>query len=142
MFTIAEEPIDIAAIRQKAGDDSVGGIAIFEGVVRNHNEGHGVQSLEYQAYSEMAEREGQVIMQETLEKFDIVTAFCQHRIGHLKIREMAVYIYVGSKHRREAFEACQYIINEVKKRVPIWKKEHYLKKPAEWVACHGCSHPH
>ena len=119
----------------------VGGIVTFEGTVRNHNEGYKVSSLEYQCYEEMAQKEGELIVSESLKKFDIEQAFCIHRMGHLKIGEMAVWVYAAAAHRGQAFLACQYIIDEVKGRVPIWKKEHYLNKDPQWVACHQC-HEH
>lgn len=111
----------------------------FDGIVRNHNDGFDVTSLEYQAYEEMAVKEGQKIIDEALEKFDIISCHCVHRLGHLQVGDAAVWVEAYSEHRREAFEACQYIIDEVKLRVPIWKREHYVSKAPEWVACHRCS---
>jgi len=114
-----------------------GGVVTFEGRVRNHNEGQTVESLEYETYSELALKEGEKILFQVKEKFDILDAFCVHRVGHLQIGDLAVWIAVTSKHRSEAFRACEFIIDEVKKTVPIWKKEHYADKLIEskWVFC-------
>ena len=114
-----------------------GGVVTFEGRVRNHNEGQSVESLEYEAYSGLALKEGEKILYQAKEKFDILDTFCVHRIGHLQIGDLAVWIVVTSKHRREAFRACEYIIDAVKDTVPIWKKENYSDKSLEskWVFC-------
>ncbi|HED07825.1 MAG TPA: molybdenum cofactor biosynthesis protein MoaE [Ignavibacteria bacterium] len=114
-----------------------GGVVTFEGRVRNHNEGQTVESLEYEAYSGLALKEGEKILEQVREKFDILDAFCVHRVGHLQIGDLAVWIIATSKHRREAFRACEFIIDEVKKTVPIWKKEHYADKSidSKWVFC-------
>ena len=114
-----------------------GGVVTFEGRVRNHNEGQSVESLEYEAYSGLALKEGEKILYQAKEKFDILDTFCVHRIGHLQIGDLAVWIVVTSKHRREAFRACEYIIDAVKDTVPIWKKENYTDKSidSKWVFC-------
>ena len=120
-----------------------GAIVFFDGRVRNHNEGQQVSSLEYQCYQSMANKEGEKIVKEALDMFSIHHARCVHREGHLDIGDVAVWVGVSSSHRKEAFEACQYIIDEVKARIPIWKKEHYIGQPAKWVACHQCGqHAH
>ena len=114
-----------------------GGIVTFEGRVRNHNEGNSVDSLEYESYESLALKEGEKIIIEAKKKFNILEAFSVHRIGHLQIGDLAIWILVTAKHRGEAFSACQYIIDEIKTRLPIWKKEHYLDKNNEpqWVFC-------
>ncbi|MCO4756303.1 MAG: molybdenum cofactor biosynthesis protein MoaE [Bacteriovoracaceae bacterium] len=138
MFKITEHPIDHSKEALKLENPKAGGVVFFEGRVRNHNDGLDVTSLEYQCYESMAEKEGQKIVNEALEKFDIHNAICIHRHGHLKIKEIAIWVGVSSSHRKEAFEACQYIVDEVKAYVPIWKKEHYTNKEPHWVACHQC----
>ena len=142
MFKMTEENINDVKKIYKTDNPRAGAAVYFEGIVRNHNEGHDVSSLEYQAYESMANKEGQKIIDEAIKKFDIYDCFCVHRMGHLKIGDNAVYVVANSAHRAESFRACEYIINEVKLRVPIWKKEHYINKDAEWVACHHCAHPH
>jgi len=121
-----------------------GGIVTFEGRVRNHNEGSSVDSLEYEAYNSLALKEGGKIITEAKEKFNILDAFSVHRVGHLQIGDLAVWILVTAKHRNEAFDACRFIIDEIKTRLPIWKKEHYTDKNTEpqWVFCAEDHHHH
>lgn len=141
MFKIVNEVIDDPAIKKfkdLLSKDENGASVIFEGIVRNHNEGKEVKSLEYQAYQSMAEREGSKIVNEALKKFKITSASCIHRVGHLDINDIAVWVIATSHHRQDAFHACQYIIDNVKFRVPIWKREHYLNSEPEWVSCHTC----
>lgn len=108
----------------------------FEGWVRNQNDGRPVTALEYEAFGELAEREGAKVLAEAREKFPVVVAVCVHRTGRLEIGGLAVWVGVSAAHRAAAFDACRYIIDEVKARVPVWKKEHYADGgPAEWVNC-------
>ncbi len=103
--------------------------------MRNHNEGQAVDSLEYEAFAELAEREGELVLAEAREKFDLLAAEAVHRVGHLQIGEMAVWVGVAAAHRGPAFDACRYIIDELKARVPIWKKEHYSAGTSAWINC-------
>ena len=119
-------------------DPTVGGIVYFQGVVRNHNEGKDVTSLEYDSYVTMANKVGADIIALAKEKFDIVDIYCLHRTGHLEINDTAVWCVATSHHRREAFEACQFVVDTVKEQVPIWKREHYVTEDPKWVACHRC----
>ncbi len=114
-----------------------GAVVTFEGRVRNHNEGQSVDSLEYEVYDTLALKEGEKILKEAKKKFDVLDVFCVHRVGHLQIGDLAVWIIATSKHRREAFKACEFIIDAVKDTVPIWKKEYYSDKSLEskWVFC-------
>jgi molybdopterin synthase catalytic subunit len=114
-----------------------GAVVTFEGRVRNHNEGNAVDSLEYEVYDTLAVKEGEKIIGKVKEQFEILDAFCIHRVGHLQISDLAVWIIVTAKHRNEAFKACQFIIDEIKVRLPIWKKEHYSdeKIKSQWVYC-------
>ncbi len=124
-------------------DPSAGGYASFEGWVRNHNEGLEVRRLEYEAFEALAIKEGQLIVNQAIEKFGVLKAACIHRVGSLEIGDLAVWVGVSSRHRGEAFAACRYIIDEVKHRVPIWKKEHYINGDSGWVNCERCaSHAH
>lgn len=138
MFDICSEKINHEELTKKVEDSKAGAIVFFDGRVRNHNEGLKVNSLEYQCYKEMALKEGRKIVFEAEGLFDIHHAYCVHREGHLQIGDVAVWVGVSSSHREVAFKACQYIIDEVKARVPVWKKEHYANKDAEWIACHNC----
>ncbi len=139
-FGFAAEPIDAVAARASLADPSSGGYVAFEGWVRNHNEGREVHRLEYEAYERLAVREGERIVQEALARFDgVVNCACIHRVGELQIGDMAVWVGVSAHHRDEAFQACRYIIDEVKVRVPIWKKEHYATGDSGWVNCERCA---
>jgi len=138
-FRFTASPIDTAAARRELLDPGAGGFASFEGWVRDHNEGLAVGRLEYEAFEALAVKEGDRILAEALERFPVKHALCVHRIGALAIGELAVWVGVSSAHRGEAFDACRYIIDEVKHRVPIWKKEHYLNGDSGWVNCERCA---
>src|SRR5690606_22359832 len=118
-----------------------GACVTFEGLVRDHNDGRAVLRLEYEAYPALALREGEAIVREALRRFPVDAASCVHRTGPLGIGGMAVWVGVSSGHRGEAFEACRFIIDEVKRRVPVWKREFYADGTVEWVNCAGC-HEH
>ena len=134
-FKITAEPIDPAALKQALAKDAAGACVTFEGWVRDHNEGAPVTALEYEAHAAIAEEEGAAILAEARERFDIFTALCEHRVGKLAIGDCAVWVGVSSAHRGAAFDACRYIIDETKHRVPIWKKEHYASGESGWVNC-------
>jgi adenylyltransferase/sulfurtransferase len=138
-FRFSSTELDTTALRIDLEDPTAGGYASFEGWVRNHNEGHAVTRLEYEAFEALANKEGERIVNEAIEKFGVVKAACVHRIGSLAIGELAVWVGVSSRHRAEAFAACRYIIDEVKHRVPIWKKEHYVTGDSGWVNCERCA---
>ncbi|MGJ8674083.1 molybdenum cofactor biosynthesis protein MoaE [Rubritalea sp.] len=139
MFKITETTIDHAALRERTLDPTAGGFVSFEGWVRNHHDGKAVKSLEYSAYLSLAEKEGNRVISEAMEKFAIVSANCEHRIGHLAIGDMAVCVTVSAAHRDAAFEAARFIIDQAKSRVPIWKKEHYEDGSTAWPHCAKCA---
>ena len=142
MFSISNAPIDTDALKRLVNTPEAGAYVAFEGWVRENNESKQVSALEYEAYEELAVKEGQKILEEA-RKFDILKAHCVHRTGPLKIGELAVIVVVSSAHRKEAFVACEFIINEIKKRVPIWKKESYADGSTSWVNCaHGDGDKH
>jgi molybdopterin/thiamine biosynthesis adenylyltransferase/molybdopterin synthase catalytic subunit/rhodanese-related sulfurtransferase len=138
-FSFAKTPIDTDAERQRVLDPACGGYASFEGWVRDHNEGQQVRHLEYEAFELLANKEGERIIDEAVARFGIEHASCVHRVGDLQLGEMAVWVGVSARHRQEAFLACRYIIDEVKHRVPIWKKEHYVNGDSGWVNCERCA---
>ncbi len=107
----------------------------FEGWVRDRNEGQAVLALDYEAYAPLAEKEGGRILDEAREKFALVNAAAVHRVGHLRLGDLAVWVGVTAEHRGAAFDACRYIIDEAKARVPIWKKEHYVSGATAWINC-------
>ena len=138
-FSFADTALDPGALRKQLADPSCGGYCSFEGWVRNNNEGHDVTRLEYEAFAELAVKEGERIVREAVERFGVAQATCVHRVGSLGIGDIAVWVGVSSGHRDEAFRACRYIIDEVKHRVPIWKKEHYANGDSGWVNCERCA---
>jgi molybdopterin synthase catalytic subunit len=135
-FNISDSPLDPQALKAELSNDAAGACLCFEGWVRDHNEGQAVEALEYSSYTALAEKEGRRIIAEALDRFDIEAARCVHRVGALDIGDMAVWVGVSSAHRGAAFDACRYIIDETKARVPIWKREHYQHGKTEWVNCH------
>jgi molybdopterin synthase catalytic subunit len=135
MFRIASLPLDVPALKAALPDVRAGACVTFEGWVRDHNEGETVRSLEYEAYAELAEKEGARVLAEAREKFAILGAVCAHRVGHLALGDLAVWVGVTAAHRGAAFDACRYIIDETKARVPIWKKEHYANGATQWINC-------
>lgn len=134
-FRISSEPIDVAPLKSALVNTQAGACVTFEGWVRARNEDQPVNSLEYEAYPELAEKEGARIFSEAREKFSIVAAVGAHRVGHLQLGDLAVWVGVTAEHRDAAFEACRYIIDELKARVPIWKKEHYTSGASQWINC-------
>jgi rhodanese-related sulfurtransferase len=100
-----------------------------------------VLRLEYEAYEALGVKEGERIVAEALERFGVRRIACVHRVGDLDIGELAVWVGVSAAHRDEAFDACRYVIDEVKQRLPIWKKEHYPEGDSGWVNCERCAQP-
>ena len=113
-----------------------GAVLHFLGVVRNENEGRTVTAIDYECYEPMAHRELLKIAQEAKEQWGVHTIKVIHRIGRLLVGETSLWVEVASPHRREALLALQYVIDELKKRVPIWKKEFYENESPQWIACH------
>ena len=138
-FKITSQPIDSAATRQAVADPHCGALAVFEGWIRDHNEGRAVERLEYEVYRPLAEKEGARIIDEAIERFGVSHAVCVHREGLLELGDIAVIVCVSSPHRAAAFDACRYIIDQAKVRLPIWKKEHYVTGEREWVNCQHCA---
>jgi molybdopterin synthase catalytic subunit len=138
-FRFTQTPINTEGARRELQDLGAGGYVSFEGWVRDHNEGQAVTRLEYEAFQELAVKEGDRIVAEALRRFPVKHALCIHRVGSLGLGDMAVWVGVSSAHRGEAFDACRFIIDEVKHRVPIWKKEHYRNGDSGWVNCERCA---
>jgi molybdopterin synthase catalytic subunit len=134
-FKITSAVIDPAALKRELERGSAGACVTFEGWVRNHNDGESVQALEYEAHQAIAEKEGAQIVAEALERFAVTAVRCEHRVGKLAIGDCAVWVGVSADHRGAAFDACRYVIDETKARVPIWKKEHYQSGATGWVNC-------
>lgn len=132
-FELSAESIDAAARARVLADAGAGACVTFEGWVRNANAGRIVHRLDYQAYGVLAEKEGEAILAEARRTFPIIDARCAHRTGSLAIGDLAVWIGVSAAHRDAAFAACRFVIDEVKRRVPIWKNEHYADGESGWL---------
>lgn len=137
-FEVSSQAIDRQAFRDRLADHSCGACVQFEGWVRNHNEGQKVLRLEYEVYAPLAIKEGNRILDEAMGRFSIENVCAVHRSGLMELSEVAVLVGVSSAHRDAAFDACRYIIDQSKIRLPIWKKEHYESGEAEWVNCRHC----
>ena len=139
MFEISEQKIVVGDLREQMKDPGSGGFCVFEGWVRNENDGRTVERLEYEVYAPLAVSEGEKVIAEAKHRFPFLTACCVHRAGLLEIGDCAVWVGVSAPHRDEAFKACRYIIDEIKTRLPIWKKEHYVDGDSGWVNCERCA---
>jgi uroporphyrinogen-III synthase len=117
---------------------ATGAVVSFDGRVRDHNQGRSVSKLAYSAYPALALSEGDRIVSEAVARFTLNAAACCHRLGDLDLGDVAVRVWATAGHRAAAFDGCRYILDEVKARVPIWKKETYLDGECEWVMC---THP-
>jgi len=133
MFSLSSTPLDPATLRVAMADVRAGGFVTFEGWVRNTNEGRPVLRLEYEAFAPLAEKEGARILEQTRRNFAVFDIRCVHRIGLLELGDLAVWVGVSAQHRGAAFDACRYVIDEVKSRVPIWKREFYADGATGWV---------
>ena len=133
MFKIVKRKIDIKNLSKDMRQSTAGAYVSFEGWVRNHNIGKVVKSLSYDGEESIANSEGNKILREALIKYKISGVESQHRIGDLDVGDCAVWIGVTADHRCDAFEACSYIIEELKNRLPIWKKEHYSDSSFKWI---------
>lgn len=123
MFRVTDKAIDVQELVGFVGEPGAGAIATFIGTTRDHNEGRRVTSLEYEAYPEMAEKELARLGEEAKRRWEIRRMAIVHRVGLVQIGEPSVIIAVSAAHRHDAFEACRFAIEELKKTVPIWKKE-------------------
>ena len=142
-MSVTASALDIATLQAALDDPRAGGYASFEGRVRDRNEGREVRALHYEAHAPICISEGDRIIAEALARFDILDARCSHRTGDLELGEVAVWVGVTARHRDAAFAACRYIIDEVKHRLPIWKKEFYVGGDSGWVNCAACAgHAH
>ncbi|MEO1245111.1 MAG: molybdenum cofactor biosynthesis protein MoaE [Pseudomonadota bacterium] len=139
MVQVVTAPIDPAALAEKLKDPRAGGYASFEGWVRNENEGREVLQLEYETHEPLVIKEGERIIAEAKERWPLIGAEFVHRSGLLELGACAVWVGVAAKHRDEAFLACRYLIDDLKQRLPIWKKEHYVDGDSGWVNCERCA---
>src|SRR5690349_19418933 len=135
MFELTASPIDSATLQARLNSPEAGALTVFEGRVRNHHLGQPVTKLEYEAFDDMARLEGEAIVSETERIYPGAKVLCVHRTGSLAIGEAAVWIGIASAHRQAGFAACRHVIEELKLRLPVWKKEHHPNGAAEWVNC-------
>ena len=134
MFILQQNPIEADQKISSRLNSSTGAVTTFEGIVRNDkHQGKEVTSLLYIADEAACRAEGEKIIQETISKFSVIDAVCIQRIGQVNIGEAGIWIGVCSSHRDDAFKACRYIIEEVKKRLIIWKKESFTDETSQWV---------
>ena len=135
MIEITNKPINVLRIIQASESNEAGALNVFIGTVRSQTSGKIVIRLEYEAYEPMAKKEIEKIMELASSKWEIKNWAISHRVGTLTIGEVAVVVAVSTSHRKESFEACQFIIDSLKQTVPIWKKE-IFDDGEEWVSAH------
>lgn len=125
---ITKDDVDIAKLIEESKKESMGAIVVFDGIVRND----GIDKIELSAYIEGATKEIEDIVTDAQKKFNLLSVEVIHRIGVLDVGDNILIIVIGAGHRKEAFGGCEYILEEIKTRAPIWKKEH-LKDGSRWV---------
>lgn len=130
---IVTVPIDPASLLQEVSDPANGASVLFVGTVREQNEGRPVTGIDYAAYEAMAERELDRIVRECAQRFATPYVVAVHRIGHLDIGEISVAIATAHPHRAEAYDASRYVIEQIKVRLPVWKREAYVDGTREWI---------
>ncbi|MEP7176772.1 MAG: molybdenum cofactor biosynthesis protein MoaE [Gemmatimonadales bacterium] len=129
---LTDQPVDLGSLFAAVQSPERGGVASFVGLVRDHHGGRAVLRLDYSAYGPMVEAECGRIVAEAESRWPVAVAL-RHRTGSLAIGEAAVAVVAASAHREDAFAACRYVIEEVKRRVPVWKREHYADGTVTWV---------
>jgi molybdopterin synthase catalytic subunit len=133
LASVIREPIDPIALVQRVASPDNGAVILFLGAVRRVNEGRAVTGIEYAAYEGMATSELQAIVDEGATRFGTVDIAVTHRLGELQVEDISVAIAVGHSHRDSAYALSRWVIEELKRRVPIWKREHYVDGEREWV---------
>lgn len=132
MSLLTQRPIELDALIAAVSSDAHGAVALFIGTVRNENDGRLVNGIEYSAYDTMAERELGRIMAEASQLFGVRVAL-KHRLGFLNVGESSVAIAAAHAHRAAALDGLRHVLEALKSRVPIWKREHYVDGTREWV---------
>jgi molybdopterin synthase catalytic subunit len=142
IIRLTSDPIDPAQVQKLLNDPRHGAQLLFHGVVRNSNHGRTVRAVSYDAFIPLAERCFHEICQEATERWgETLQVVLIHRVGRLEVGDTSVSIAIGLPHRDEAYQASRYVIEELKKRAPIWKKEHYIDGESEWLQGHAlCAH--
>jgi len=124
LIAVQDTPLSIDEAYRAVESDTQGGVTIFVGRVRNHNQGHAINRLEYEAYTSMAEKEMHRIVEAIQTEYPQTILACTHRVGDLRVGDLAVVCAASAPHRAEAFAACRQLIERIKEQVPIWKREH------------------
>lgn len=130
---IVDREIDPSGLIAEVRSDSAGAVSVFIGTVRDCSDGRTVVRLEYEAYRAMADSEFSLIVQEAAARYDVTSIVAEHRIGELGVGDVSVAIAASHAHRTAAIECAQFVIEEIKKRVPIWKREHFADGTRDWV---------
>ena len=130
---VVDRPIDVAAIIEEVAAAAHGAISVFIGTVRDENEARAVTGLEYSAYEPMAAVELKTIVREAAARFGTQAIAVEHRVGALDVGEISLVIAAGHARRTNAMDATRYVVEQLKRRVPIWKLEHYADGAREWV---------
>lgn len=138
MKFLTNEKIDLSFELAQMHSNAAGAIVLFSGEVRDLNAGKEVVYLEYEAHEALAEKALAKITEEARKKWDLLNIIVKHRLGRVNLTESAVVIITSTRHRREAYESNRWIIDQIKHRVPIWKKEVYFDDSFEWVL--QCNH--
>jgi len=133
MFRLTDQAIEVEALRRELVSSESGALVEFTGTVRNQNAQRRVVALEYEGVEGLASNEFAKIEREARDRFDILHVACTHRTGRLAVGDTAVWLGVTAVHRGAAFDACRYLIDELKKRLPIWKKEFYTEGDSGWI---------
>ena len=134
---LVSRPIDVSGLIAEVADISTGATAVFAGTVRDENDGRAVSGIEYSAYTTMAERELLHIAQEAARQFAPLSVVVEHRVGSLELGDVSVGIATSHAHRGPAIDGMRFVIEEIKRRVPIWKRECYADGTREWVGTAG-----
>jgi molybdopterin synthase catalytic subunit len=130
---VSAEPIDLAALVARVSHAGAGAVASFVGAVRDVNDGTAVVGIDYEAYGPMADRELAVILDEAAARWPGARPTARHRVGYLAVGDVSVAVAVSAPHRAAAFDACRYVVEELKRRAPVWKREHYADGRRAWV---------
>jgi len=133
MIELTHDEIDYTALTEKARSHQAGAVILFLGTVREMTAGQQTVALDYDAYPDMARAKMQEIVDEAREKWPIEGVAVVHRLGHLELGDISIAIAVACPHRHKAFDASRFLIDELKIRVPVWKKENWSDGTTEWV---------
>lgn len=130
---VGRDPLDVGGVLSRVGSERDGAVVLFLGRVRNHHEGRSVEGILYEGYEPMAEDLLRTLAGDALRRFGVTRAVVEHRLGALEVGEASVAVAISSPHRAEAFEAAQWLMEELKRRIPVWKKESFTDGDSAWV---------